>query len=271
LAVSKPTKTIAWLFLAHPATLFFKACQKGGTLAALIFLLGHSRTAVARHKWHIVLPPSTTQEQKMKQQMQKIQQGFTLIELMIVVAIIGILAAVALPAYQDYIVRSRITEGLSMAASAKTMIGTDATTAADLLTAVTTWNNQSALSGASSKYVNAVCFEQGLPAVAGGGCTAAPAAGTGIITINFNPATVGAIGAVTSTIKLVPFVNPGGAAPVPVALAANLAAAAPAVGALDWGCTSATNATASARFPAALVPADAVNGVPARFVPAECR
>ncbi len=51
--------------------------------------------------------------------MKKVQQGFTLIELMIVVAIIGILAAVAIPAYQDYTVRARVTEGLSLSSSAK--------------------------------------------------------------------------------------------------------------------------------------------------------
>ena len=54
--------------------------------------------------------------------MRKIQQGFTLIELMIVVAIIGILAAVALPAYQDYTVRARVAEGLALASAAKTSV-----------------------------------------------------------------------------------------------------------------------------------------------------
>jgi type IV pilus assembly protein PilA len=55
-------------------------------------------------------------------QMKRVQQGFTLIELMIVVAIVGILAAIALPAYQDYLVRSRVSEGLARGAEAKTAV-----------------------------------------------------------------------------------------------------------------------------------------------------
>jgi type IV pilus assembly protein PilA len=54
--------------------------------------------------------------------MKKIQQGFTLIELMIVVAIIGILAAIAIPAYQDYTIRAQVSEGMNLAGAAKAAV-----------------------------------------------------------------------------------------------------------------------------------------------------
>lgn len=60
---------------------------------------------------------------------QMVQKGFTLIELMIVVAIIGILAAVALPAYQDYTVRAKVTEGLVLASGLKPLVADNASNA----------------------------------------------------------------------------------------------------------------------------------------------
>ena len=86
---------------------------------------------------------------------RNVQKGFTLIELMIVVAIIGILAAVALPAYQDYTVRARVSEALVQASAAKATIGENAANgSSDLtlgLTAISTATaNVSTLTAASS-------------------------------------------------------------------------------------------------------------------------
>ncbi len=86
--------------------------------------------------------------------MKKFQQGFTLIELMIVVAIIGILAAIAIPAYQDYTVRAKVTEGLTAASAAKVSVSEFYTSQGQMPANI----SEAGFATASTQYVQSLAY-----------------------------------------------------------------------------------------------------------------
>jgi type IV pilus assembly protein PilA len=172
--------------------------------------------------------------------LKKVQQGFTLIELMIVVAIIGILAAIAIPAYQDYTVRAKVTEGLNLADSAKTSVaeGFQSNALNGITAAASSW-----LAGfTATKYVSGIVIT----------------AADGTITVTFGAATPQLS---TKTVVLTPQIKVGNAYTMLSAVGTNS-------GNIDWGCSSASNATSNTL---GLLPAAAAGSVLGRYVPTQCK
>jgi type IV pilus assembly protein PilA len=175
---------------------------------------------------------------------RSIQKGFTLIELMIVVAIIGILAAIALPAYQDYTIRSKVSEAVIAGSSVKGMMSEAFQTdnIAGLNAAGTAFMaNANRVAETRSKFVQEVATGVATPwtitvTVAASAANGIPAGLNGQ-TILFSP-------------------NVGGITPV-----------AGSTGAIDWACTSAANATATSRGLANRPLGTLVS----KYAPSECR
>jgi len=178
-----------------------------------------------------------------------LSKGFTLIELMIVVAIVGILAAIALPAYQDYTIRTRVSEGLTLSQSAKTVLVSEAIiSAGDLSRAAKYWNDQADGSGANSKYVSSVQINQT----------------TGEIKITYIGESIG-VATTENTLNIRPYVRVASAVDVPIVLDAALVLG--QSGSIDWACASNTKSSATANN----MPDVTLGTLKAEYAPAACR
>ena len=196
-----------------------------------------------------------------------LQKGFTLIELMIVVAIIGILAAVALPAYQDYTTRAKVTDGISLAGAGKTAVAENAQNAQPFASG---W-----IVGGGAPVAGANCN-----GTAGAGATALTRnvngicinGTTGVITVTYNAAlnTDGAGGA--GTLGIFPGAAPVGGGTL-AALAGTATASTVPTGAIAWVCGGATIGAVAAAptFTAAGLQTAASGTVLAKYRPASCR